>query len=218
MSGPIRRGANTPTPQPHASAVNLLPAPLLRRREGRKQLRRAWFGVVAAGVLTAGAIGASLSATVAARAELTSAQTDAQTAATERRQYADVEQLLGRTARREAALNAANSKHIDWNRTLGGIRSALPDGVTVSHLSATAASPLEDVAEPDAPISAPPVATIELTVRSAALPAVTSWIDCLAEVPGYIDAFPGMTTEDEGIYAVNITLHLDKAALSSEDN
>jgi hypothetical protein len=94
------------------------------------------------------------------------------------------------------------------------VQSKLPADVVVMTVGIVSASPLVEFTQSDEPLQGARVATLTFSAVSATLPDVTSWLDGLAMLPGYVDATPDSISLDEesGLYTAAVTMQIDEGA------
>ena len=198
------------------SRVDLLPPELRIKRKAKVVHRRLGFLVFLVAVLVAGGIALGHAQAVQAKLTLSIEQSNTRALLIQQRKYGEVQLIQKQVASIQAAQQVGTSTEIDWQKYLISVQSTLPPNVTVDSVNIDAATPFATYAQASAPLQGARIATLSFTARSSTLPQVPQWLVALATLRGFADANPGSVTRNEnGTYAVNITMHINQAAFSN---
>ncbi len=195
--------------------ANLLPPEVGAMAKGKLARRNAIALVILAVlVVIAGYAGAAILAS-AAQGQLDAANARTQSLLKEQLKYSEVSQVKNLLAAAEAAKQVGMSTEVDWKTYLDNIQSSLPSGTMVTNVVAEVATPLNDFAQPTAPLQGGRIGELTFTATSPSLPDVEAWLRALSKLDGYVDASPGSITltSDTGLYQVSIKMHIDTGAL-----
>lgn len=179
--------------------VNLLPPEIRAFRALGRIKRGLAFGLVAVLLLAALAyLWAMLQVSSASR-ELADSQADTVRLTDQQQQYAEVPVVLGQLNTLRTAREQGFSTEIEWTPYLKAIFAVMPEGVSISSIVVSGATPMLAPAPASDPLQAPSVTRIEFTGRSATLPDTGGWVDALNSIPGFSDAWVSSATvaEDE---------------------
>ncbi|WP_411701121.1 hypothetical protein [Conyzicola sp.] len=134
----------------------------------------------------------------------------------EQKKYSEISTIDAQVATAEEARIIGTSTEIDWENYLGGLQATLPAGSTVQTVTVASATPLTVFSIPGNPLEGERMAEIVFAVTAKALPDVAVWLDNLAEIPGFVDAYPtAIAMSDAGDYTLDMTIHIDKDALAN---
>lgn len=198
------------------SRVDLLPPELRIGRKAKVVHRRLGFLVVLVAVLVAGGIALGHAQAVQAKVNLSIEQSNTQAILIQQRKYGEVQQIQKQVESIQAAQQVGTSTEIDWQKYLISVQATLPPNVTIDSVNIDAATPFATYAQASAPLQGARIATLSFTAISSTLPRVPQWLIALATLNGFADAIPGSVTRNEnGTYAVNITMHINQAAFSN---
>jgi hypothetical protein len=195
--------------------VDLLPDEVRAERRAAHNVRRVWLGVAAAAVLVAIATGASTLYAKSANDELTSVQAQTGGLTQQASKYSAVRTTQSQVDLIKAAQLVGGSTDVDWTKYLSSVALTLPSGVSVTSLSVVNASPVMAVAEPTTPLQGQRVATLSFQITSNNLPAITTWLNNLATLKGYVDASAGNVASGTTGYTGNVTLHINQKVFSN---
>jgi hypothetical protein len=86
--------------------------------------------------------------------------------------------------------------------------------VTMETVTVDSATPLAIYTQATASLQGPRVATVTFTATSSVLPDVPTWLESLAQLPGFADALPSTVDLDPQTqaYTVKITMHVNDEA------
>lgn len=198
-----------------APRVNLLPPEVRQQRKAKTIRRRLGFGVIAVVAIVVVGTGAAVVLAIQAQQLLANEEAITPELVAEQSQYLEVRAVQNEMGLVEAAQQVGGSTEIDWKEYLDGVQEILPASVTIRTVAVDSASPLALYGQPTGPLQGARVATVTFTAESAGLPDVPAWLESLATLPGYADALPGsITRDDEGVFTVAITMHVNDAAYS----
>lgn len=198
--------------------VNLLP-PEVRAKRGLVRVKR-WLavGLALAVLVAAGGVVMAMLAESAAEAQLAEQQAETDRLVQEQQKYAEVPLLLGQLDQVSAARTFGMSTEVLWPDYLSAIAATAPPGVAIDLLSASAAAPGIPAALPTDALAAVSVANIAFEAESLTLPDTAAWLDGLASIPGFSDAWFSSATvsEEEGLvyYAVSATVQINEQAFA----
>ncbi len=198
------------------SRVDLLPQELRIKRKGKVVRRRLGFLVILVAILVAGASVLVRAQAVQAKLDLSIQQANAQSIVLQQRKYAVVQNIQKEADTIQAAQQVGTSTEINWKNYLISVQATLPPNVTLDSVNIDSATPFASYAQASAPLQGERIATLSFTAISSTLPQVPQWLIALATLPGYADANPGSVNRtDTGSYSVNITMHINQAALTN---
>lgn len=204
---------------PRLAQVNLLP-PEIRARRALTALSR-WLvgGLAVLALALAGGFVAATQQVDAARADLETAQAQTARLTSEQLTYAEVPTVLGQVAGLRQARTQGLATEVPWSPYLGAVLAVLPDGVEVTSVDVTGATPMLAAAPALDPLQAPSLGRIALTGRSATVPDTASWVDGLNAIPGLSDAWVSSAAlgSDEAHgphYVISASVQVTDAALA----
>lgn len=195
--------------------VDLLPDEVRAERRAAHNVRRVWLGVVAAVVLVAIATGVSTVYAKSANDALASAQSETGTLTAQASKYSAVRSTQSQVDLIKAAQLVGGSTDVDWTKYLSSVALTVPSGVSVTSLSVVNASPVMAVAEPTTPLQGQRVATLSFQITSDNLPAITTWLNNLTTLTGYVDASAGNVSSGTTGYTGSVTLHINQKVFSN---
>ncbi len=196
--------------------VDLLP-PEIRADARTKAQRRNIVGLaVIATLLVAGGYVLSVVSVGSSAGQLAAANDRTFDLLDEQKKYSEISTIDAQVATAEEARIIGTSTEIDWENYLGGLQATLPAGSTVQTVTVASATPLTVFSIPGNPLEGERMAEIVFAVTAKALPDVAVWLDNLAEIPGFVDAYPtAIAMSDAGDYTLDMTIHIDKDALAN---
>lgn len=196
--------------------VSLLPAEL--RNAVRDRALKHIMVMVLAGVigLTAGGVGLAYMLVGTAQTRYDAESTRAQTLATQIAKFGPVSKLQKENLLGEAGVKVGSSTLIDWQAQFDAIEQYMPDGFTVTTVTADSASPIVDYPQPTAPLELPRAATVQLTADSKDITGLPHWLRMIRQIPAYADATAAVTHDDTTGYSVQITVHLSAKAIDKD--
>jgi Tfp pilus assembly protein PilN len=193
--------------------VSLLPPEVHARGRARAVRRRIVFaliGVVALVVVAAGLATVSL---IGAQSGLLNAQNTASSLAGQQAKFGIVTQVQSDITAIKAAQISVMQPEVEWRPYIKELQGTLSDGMTITGVNASldlvSATPTAAV-----PLQGPHIATLKVTVTSPQN-SISSWLNRLPTLKGFVDATPGSVTKADGIYQVNVTIHVSDAALAN---
>lgn len=192
--------------------VDLLPPEVRERERGRAAAGGALLAVlVAVGVVGVGyAFGTVLH--LSAQTHLTSVSNRTQQLMDEQNEYAEVQQINGQLALAGTAQLVGGASMVDWGTVVARIAAALPG--TVQSLRGDVASPIEGFPQATVPLQEPRLGAVQVTVRTATLPDVSSWLDALEGLEFVVDAVPGtISAQEDGSYTTDLVIHFNEEAI-----
>ncbi|MFC5928095.1 type IV pilus assembly protein PilM [Cryobacterium melibiosiphilum] len=198
--------------------ADLLPAEV-RMGQAEKTLRRRSAAVIAlVAVLVAVGIGFSLSERMQATRQLQTAQDAATLLINQEKQFAELHRLKDELDEVRDAQGVTLSTEIDWQAYLGELRESLPDGVSITSVSADGATPFAAYGQSAVPLEGARVATLRLSLASPELQSNAVLLRRLSALPGFVDATPGQITRTAtGGYLATFTMHINSEAYSTRD-
>lgn len=198
------------------SRVDLLPPEVRLSRKMRVVHRRLGIAVFLVAVLVIGGTALARAQAQQAETNLSVAQSKTQSLLLQQRKYTEVRKVQEEVDTIVAAEQVGTSTEISWEQYLTSVQDTLPPEVTLDSINIDSATPFALYTQATAPLQGARIATLSFTAKSSTLPQVPAWLDALTTLPGYADASPGSVTRDEtGAYAVNITMHINKAAFTN---
>ncbi|NMR20165.1 fimbrial assembly protein [Cellulomonas fimi] len=225
MTFTLERGARTATPKNMSLGqglpqVNLLPPEVRAARALSGTKRRLALVLVVVFLLVAVAYAGALMQAGAAKGELTKAQEQTAELTAQQAQYAEVPVVLGRLDELESARELGFSTEIPWSPYVKAVLATMPEGVLLSNINVTSATPMLAPAAPLDPLQAPSVSRVDFMARSTTLVASGAWIDALNSIPGFADAWVSSVAvaEDETYgphYEVTASVQVDESAYTN---
>ena len=194
--------------------VSLLP-PVMRDAERMRGVRRVLVVVVVVTALAAAADVAGASAIAgAAEASVVAETQRSQQLGTQIAKFAALQKLQQRIALAQAAVRVGSSTEIDWQKQLNAIEADMPDGFTVTTVTADGATPIADYVQGSSPLDRPRAATVTLTLAAESIDLLPVWLRKLRSIPSYADVIPEVTAGADGAgFTVQLTIHLNKNAI-----
>lgn len=196
--------------------VNLLP-PEVHAKRSLSRIKK-WLAafVVLAVLVAAGIVALAVLTQQAADQELADQQAETQRLVTEQQQYAEVPLVRDQLETIRGARELAMSTEILWADYLAAVAATTPEGVSIETIAVAVPSPMEVPVAPLDALQGASVATITFATNSRTLPDTAAWLDGLASVPGFVDAWftSASITETEGVayYSVSGTVQVDASA------
>lgn len=192
--------------------ADLLP-PELKAEEKLRSQRRGLVGVAVLAVflVAAGYVYAVFSAQSAA-SNLAAANAQTQSLLDQKNKYIEVRELSDQRDTIKLLRQVAVYNEVDWREYFVRVATILPPGTNLT----TVTGNVTDLSKaPASPLLKPSVAELVFVAKTTTLPNVSAWVDSLSDLPGFADATTGAIDfqEDDGLYAVTITLHLNTDAL-----
>ena len=198
------------------SRVDLLPPELRVRRKAKVVHRRLGFLVFLVALLVAGGIALGHAQALQAKVNLGIEQSNTRAILIQQRKFGEVQQIQKQVQAVQAAQQVGTSTEIDWQNYLISVQSTLPPNVILDSVTIDSATPFTSYAQASAPLQGVRIATLSFTAISSTLPQVPQWLIALSTLKGFADANPGSVTRNEtGTYAVNIIMHINRAAFSN---
>lgn len=195
--------------------VDLLPPEVKVGRRAKSVRRRLGALFVAIIVLVGAGSAAASWYAMQSQANLVAAQARTTDLLGQQTTFAEVRQVQASLDTTIAAREFGASTEVDWKVYLGAVRAVLPADVAINTVDVDSTSPLAVYAQPSAPLQAPRVATLQLSLTSPNLPSVPQWLEKIKSLPGYADATPGSITRTEtGAYKVDLVMHINSGAYS----
>lgn len=187
--------------------VDLLPPEVraARRLAGTKRLLLLGLAVVAlASVLVF--VLASVAA-LAAKTDLANVQRDTDELMAEQAKYSEVPLVLGQIQATKTARELGFSTEILWKPFVEAIRAVTPEGVTISDLTVTVATPTTNPVASNDPLAGPAVGTITFNGTAATPIDTSAWLDALDSLPGFNDPWFSTETlaETDGVVSYKIS-------------
>lgn len=194
--------------------VELLPPEVGLRAKAAELRRRLALALVLSLVIVG--VGYGLAWVVARSAEdrLAEAQQRTTQLITEQLKYAEVTQVSGASARIAQVREVGTSTEVLWRSVIDEIRSILPEGTTLSGVTAVGRAPWDPDLTVTGPLRAPRVATLTVVVTSPTVPDAAALVRALGKLTGYADASADSVVKEGEAYTTTITLNLDAEALS----
>src|SRR5690606_17188370 len=133
----------------------------------------------------------------------------------EQAKYVEVREVTSMLTLAEAARQMGTSTEIDWKAYLAEVGGSLPAGTRITAFTADSASPLASFQPPTVPLQSERVASLTFSAAADSLPDVKQWLNSLMKLEGYADAWPSTVILVDGVYNVNITMHINQDALAN---
>ncbi|MGW6130586.1 PilN domain-containing protein [Cellulomonas sp. NPDC055163] len=215
---------------PGMPQVDLTPPEVWSARALRRLQKRLVLGVGSVVVLVVLAVVAASVHAASAQSALTDAQAETTRLLTEQQKYAEVPVVLDRVDALTRAQKTGMSTEILWTPYLSAILSVLPEGVQLSSITTSVATPMAAPGMSTNPLHTPEnVGTVTFVGRSTTVPNAAGWIDGLETLPGFQDAWVSSveTKEDDevGVYyevlstvQLNVDIFADRFAADTEGN
>lgn len=196
--------------------VDLLPPEVRLVRKAKVVRRRLGFGVFLVVILVIGGTALVRAQALQAQANLSIEQANTRSLLMQQRKYIEVQKVQERIDTIQAAQQVGTSTEINWKEYLTSVQATLPPNVTLDTINIDSATPFALYTQATAPLQGARIATLSFTAKSSTLPKVPAWLNALASLPGYADAYPGSVTRNEsGAYSVSITMHINQAAFTN---
>lgn len=196
--------------------ADLMPPEIIAEHRAKTTRRRLLLGLLGALLIVGLATGGATWLNVQSQFALIAAQARTADLLTEQAKYIEVRRVQEEIAVIQSGQKVGASTEIDWRDYLLSVQAELPADVVVMTVGIDSASPLIEFTQSDEPLQGARVATLTFSAVSATLPDVTSWLDGLATLPGYVDATPDSLSLDEesGLYTAAVTMQIDEGAWS----
>ena len=201
--GPLKAGWPT---------VSLLPTEVRGEAHQRSTRRYLIAGVGAVLILVAGAVAAANGVAASSHERLEAQSATLTGLQTRVGKFADVRKLQSQIDLAEAAQRVGSSTAIDWQARLDEIETLMPQGFTVTSVTADSATPTTDYAQSDSPLEGTRVSTLTLTATSSSIAELPMWLRALPGVDDVADVSPVVTGADDSGYTVVLTIHLNEKA------
>ncbi|WP_157887482.1 hypothetical protein [Frondihabitans sp. PAMC 28766] len=195
--------------------VDLLPLEVRAERKAGLVVRRAWLGVAAAVVLMGIVTGASTLYANNATTSLASTQAETTALTTQQSKYSAVKTTQSEVGLIQAAQSVGGSTDVDWAGYLEKVALTVPTGVSVTSLSVSSTSPVLALAQPMSPLQGQRVATLSFEITATSLPAITTWLNTLPTLKGYVDASASSASSESGGYTASVTLHINQKVFTN---
>jgi Tfp pilus assembly protein PilN len=192
--------------------VSLLPPEVHARGRARSLRRRLGLALVGVIVLVGVAVALASVSLIGAQSSLSAAQSQANSLLRQQAPYGVVTRVQADVAAIKAAQITAAQPEVAWQPYIKALEATLPKGMSITAIQGALATSASAAAV--VPLQGPNIATIEVTVASPQ-DSITSWLNALPKLPGFVDATPGSVTAQQGKYAVDVTIHISKAALAN---
>ncbi|RWZ50030.1 hypothetical protein ELQ90_11845 [Labedella phragmitis] len=196
--------------------ADLIPPEIVAEHQAKKTRRRLLLGLLGVLLVVGLAAGGATWLNVQSQFALLASQARTADLLVEQAKYIEVRRVQEEIALIESGRKVGASTEILWKDYLLSVQSKLPADVVVMSVLIESASPLSEFAQSDEPLQEPRVATLTFSAVSATLPDVTSWLDGLADLPGYVGATPASVSLDEEsrLYTSAVTMQIDEGAWS----
>lgn len=198
------------------SKIDLLPPEFRHRRKAKVLRRRLSFSLVILAILITGCVALLGAQARQAQRDLAIAQANTAYLQSQQKIYSEVRRVQEEVNTVLAAQKIGTATEIDWQQYLTAVQATLPKSVAIETIKIDAATPFAPYTQATVPLQGARIATLSFTAISPTLPQVPAWLISLASLPGYADASPGsVVRNDDGTYAVSITMHINKDAFSN---
>jgi hypothetical protein len=190
--------------------VSLLPPEVHARKVARRLRRRLGFGLVGAVILVAAGMGLATVSLLASQSSLAKAQTAATDLATQQSRYSAVTKLQIDSAAIKDAQATATTQEIAWQPYVSELQKTLTSGMTITAIDASIDEANSGAAA--IPLQGPRIATLKVSVATPQS-SISVWLISLQTLTGYVDSTPGSVKLVDGIYKVDVVLHINSDAL-----
>lgn len=200
--------------------VNLLPPEVKAARTVRK-VKQWLVAMIALALLgNLAVVALAVLAQKAANDELAIEQGVTTQLQAEQSQYAEVPLVLGQIDRVSSARKLGMSTEVGWASYLSAIAATAPEGVALETIQVTSATPMtEPTLAPTSALAGGGVANVTFGASSLTVPDTAAWLEGLATVPGFVDAwFSTVTlteTNETAYYTVSATVQVSTDALAN---
>jgi Tfp pilus assembly protein PilN len=218
--GPKSGQSRVPIVMPNSPRANLLPPEVTQRARDVTFRRRTWWGLILVILLVVVGIAASYVYAQSRVAEQTAAQQQQSELQTRLNALNSVKKVQGQIAGLEAAQKVAGSTDIDLQAYIQALQAKLPAGTSVSNIAFTGPSVTTPYPAGTGTNGVPVVAKLTFSAATPTLPVLSTWVDALSALPGYVSAeFSSVTqnTDQKGKgtgYTSAITVTIDADAFS----
>lgn len=210
-----------PTDVPFVRAiprVDLLPEEVRERSKVKSTRRLVFLGLVGAlAIVAVGYLAATsqvLTATFALEnANARTADLQAQIAG-----FGEVRELEREVEVATAIERVGTATAIDWPTVIGTVLEGAPGDVIVTNVQSSSQSPIENFSQPTAPLQAPRIGQVVVTIRTADFAAIADWVERVQANPTFSDAFATSVSVPEGIFEVSLTAHLSPELTAIEED
>jgi hypothetical protein len=192
--------------------VSLLPPEVHARGRARRIRRRLAAAFVGILVLVVVAAGLATVATVGIQSSLTTAQNTATQLSGQQAKYSAVTEVQADMAGIKQAQITGTVQEVLWQPYVKELQGTLAGGMTITGIQASLNLPTNSTTT-SVPLQGPHVATIKVSVSSPQA-SISDWLNKLPTLTGFVDAVPGSVTLISGSYQVEVTIHVNEAALS----
>lgn len=194
--------------------VDLLPPEVRERERDRAAAGVAVFAIVVAILVVGAGYAAGAVWNLSAQTQLTSISNRTQLLLNEQSKFAEVEQIKGQLDLVAAGQRVGAASMTDWGALVGQITAVLPG--TVGSFRGDVASPLDGYPQSTVPLQGPRLGAMQVTVRTATLPDVSTWIDALIKLEFVVDVTPGtISVQEDGSYLTDLTVNLNEKAINN---
>ncbi|GAA2078661.1 hypothetical protein GCM10009840_12120 [Pseudolysinimonas kribbensis] len=194
--------------------VQLLPPSVQAREKVRSAQRLVVLALVAGVAVAAAMYGFGVVTAGSAQAALASAQSETQTVISAQAKYHQATQIASTVSAIKQTQQVGTSLEVLWAPLIGRIGSGLPQGVSLSSVTATGQTPWGAALAPEGPLRAPRIAVLALVISSPAPPDIEAVTAMLRSLPGYADSTVQSSTAGDGGVETTISLTLGAGALS----
>lgn len=196
--------------------ADLLPPEFAAEAKLRAQRRGMVFlAALATGVVAAAYVFVTIQ-TGSQNLQLDAANAETVSLLAQQEQYAEVGQINSQIATIKVAELIGTSTQIDWREYLALVSASLPAGTVINTVTAGTAYPGAGATTASSPLGFTSIAEIAFSAETTTLPNVSSWIENLAELPGFAGATAGSITRCPcGTYTVSMVLYVNEGALAN---
>jgi len=195
--------------------VHLLPKEVIERKKSKAINRRLGFGVVGVVVVVGLGLAAATLEMTSAQSSLDSAQAQSAALLSQRAKYGVVTKIKADAAAIQSSQKQATAQEIAWQPYVASIQNTLPAGASITSINVGIDSPFAAPAVSTIPLQGPRIATVKATL-SMQQATISSWLDSLANVKGFVDATPdSVNIATDGSYVVSVTIHVNSDALAN---
>jgi Tfp pilus assembly protein PilN len=195
--------------------AHLLPPEIEVQKRGRAQRKGLLVTLVAVLVIVVLGFGAAMFTLVTANASLATEQARASAFAAASGKYAKVIKIENSMVEVKNAQQLGSVGEIDWQSYIASIDDTLPDGMTITTLSAALDPVTIGSTVATTPLGASHIATLTITAVASSM-SVSDWLERLRTVKGVVDVNPGAVSLDQATskYDVDVVVLVNTKALS----
>lgn len=196
--------------------VRLLPPEVVARKKAGTLRRRLVFVLVGLVVVVAVALGLATVSMITAQNALASAQSQTTSLLQQQGKYGQVLKVHADVSAIQSSQKLATAQEIAWRPYILDLQRTLPAGASITSFSASIDAPFASAPAVTDPLQGPHIATVNATL-SMPQASISSWLDTIPQLKGFVDATPNSVTAASGdkLYTVSVTIHINDGALAN---